>query len=108
MWQYLTGKAGDLNFEYQGTRVYIGADRVWGVSPMENAVSKVVRAIIESKGGDGRSLKQSGKVWGSYRKGYVLWEGKRAAEWKEEAGTMEFTEDGKEFEAPFRALMQSA
>ena len=66
MWHFLQNKAGELNFDFRGQRLYINADNVGQVAPREKAVQKLVRAIIEANWGDGKELKKSGRLYANY------------------------------------------
>eukprot|EP00973_Karenia_brevis_P069417 9652731-Karenia_brevis.AAC.1 len=70
MWAYLEDNKGELNFDHNGRRVYINAGdggKSEEDSRRDKAVRKLVRAVIEANGGDGKKLKEEGKVWANYQ-----------------------------------------
>ena len=110
MWTYLVDNKGSLNFDHNGRRIYINADRQPGDTEQDRsrdrAVRKMVRAVIEALGGDGRKLKEEGAVWANYQFGYVLCHGQRVAEWNVESKSMQILEPGRVYADAFRALME--
>ena len=105
---FLDGSGADLSFDHGGKKIYVGAARVGGDTPKERATRKVVRAIIEANGGNGRALKADGHVYANYGRGFVIWKGTRVAAWNESSETMEFSQEGAEFEQSFRKLLGSS
>ena len=104
MWAYLTSKAGDLIFDLNGQKIYIGADKIGEDPPRVKALRKVVGTIIEANGRDWNGRKAAGHLYANYAIGYVLWKRNRVAEWDETSGKVCFTEHGTAFEQAFQKL----
>ena len=71
----------------------------------ERAVRKLVRAIIETGGGDGAILKPD--IETQYRKGIVWWHDKRVAEWSGVDMKMKFLPGGVQVQSVFEKLLTS-
>ena len=69
----------------------------------ERAVRKLVRAIIETKGGDGATVKQD--IETQYGKGIVWWQENRVAEWSRVDMKMNLLASGLQFQSAFDKLM---
>ena len=87
MWEYLTRNKGQHEYQHHGRRLYIRAGVERGSTDDEKkqkAVRKVVRALIERHGGDGKTVKP--RIDAKYAMGAVWWksdDGKweKVAEW---------------------------
>ena len=106
MWKYMTTNAGNHQHDHKGVKIYCnadpgGSDAGSEAAQKDRAVRKVVRAIIEANGGEGKVVKQN--IDARYRKGVVMWKDARVAEWKN--GVMEFTAAGMGFKEAFQKLM---
>ena len=106
MWEYVMSQAGNHQYKYKDTTIYCNADS-GSIDPesetaqREKAVRKVVRAIIEANGGDGKLVKQ--EIDARYRKGVVIWKDQRVAEWMD--GNMKLINAGTQFQESFQKLM---
>ena len=84
MWEYMKEKAGNHQHTFKDATVYCNVDapREEADAEREKAVRKVVRTIIESNGGDGKTIKTD--IETDYKKGIVWWKDERVAEWKDD------------------------
>jgi hypothetical protein len=108
MWAYMRGRSGKHMHEYEGVKVYCNVDsRAKDPNAedvkRERAVRKVVRAIIETNGGDGFKTKK--EIDANYKKGIVWWKDKRVATWKD--GQMELSEEAAPWKAQYTVLMRA-
>jgi hypothetical protein len=106
MWDYMTAQAGAHKHEYEGSTIYCNVD-TWSQDPTsekamkERAVRKLVRAIIETQGGNGKAVKAN--IDTNYNRGIVWWMDERIAEWKDDR--MQFKDAGAQFRSAFDQLM---
>ena len=109
MWKYMTDNAGSHKHSFKGTDIYCNpdnqADPKSDSAMRERAVRKVVRAIIETSGGDGTTVKQD--IETHYRKGIVWWKEGRVAEWNNADMEMTILPSGTQFQSAFDKLMNS-
>ena len=107
MWKYMTDNAGSHKHSFRGTDIYCNpdnqADPQSEPSMRERAVRKLVRAIIESTGGDGATVKQD--IETHYRKGIVWWKDSRVGEWSSVDTKMHLLANGLQFQSAFDKLM---
>ena len=101
-------RAGNHQHEYKGTTVYCNADSVRkdgqsdDAAAREKAVRKMVRAIIEVRGGNGKEIKKS--IDTDYKKGIVWWKNVRVADgWKD--GQLVLTGAAADFRDAFAKLL---
>ena len=105
MWEFLKRKKGLLQFEAMGRTVFGSADSLHDSNPAKTkSIRKMIRAIIEQMGGDGRKVKEEMKGT-SYNMGRVYFRKVRVAEWDETTGNLILKGTGKEYEEGFRKLM---
>ena len=104
MWSFLKQRAGKNQYDFHGTTIYCNVDGPVDAdsAAREKAVRKVVRAIIESNGGDGAAIKQEMEF--SYKRGIVWWREERVAEWKD--GHMKLKGAAEQYAEAFKTLMQ--
>ena len=107
LWEFMNKNKGKLEYEALGTKVFANFDSVHDDDPPKaRAVSKLVRAIIEGNGGDGRAVKEHMKGT-SYTRGRVYFKGERVVEWNYVEGVMRLKGQGKDYEEAFAKLMGS-
>jgi len=99
--------AGGHTHEFQGTRIYCNPDSAAkdpdGDDAMrERAVRKLVRAIIETKGGDGQAVKKD--MDANYRKGVVWWQEVRIAECSKTDRKLSFVGGHADFQTAYDKL----
>ena len=94
MWDFLTTNKGGHEYEHEGRRLYVRAGESYVSSDdlKEKAVRKVVRALIEREGGDGKTAKA--KIDAKYPWGAVWWKGtgskwEKVAQWNAQDRTMQ-------------------
>ena len=115
MWNYVGGMGGmegQLTHEYNGNTVYVNAGATQkndADAAREKAVRKVVRTLIEAKGGDGAAIKK--RIDSKYKIGIVWWKGDdskwlKVAEWSVETCKMELKNGGEAYQSRFNALME--
>ena len=102
----MTANAGNHQHEYKGAKGYCNVDSSGcgaesETAAKEKAVRKVVRAIIEADGSDGKAVKH--KINARYKKDVVMWEDAMVAEWKN--GKMELVGAGTGLREAFEKLM---
>ena len=100
--------AGGHTYDFQGTRIYCNPDSAakdpdGEDAKRERATRKLVRAIIETQGGDGQMVKE--EIDANYRKGVVWWQEVRVAEWSNTSHKLCFVGSHAEFETKFNLLM---
>ena len=75
MWQWLADNKGKLCYDHGDKKIFANADRTAFPEQDEHktkSVRKLVRAIIEAKGGDGNDLKDT-RISSNYGQGIVRW-----------------------------------
>jgi hypothetical protein len=108
MWTYMRARSGKHVHDYEGVHVYCNVDNRSknpdsDDSLRERAVRKVVRAIIETSGGD--SNKTKAEIDTNYKKGIVWWKEQRVATWQ--GGKMELLGAAAPWKARFATLFKS-
>ena len=105
MWQYMAKLTDQRTHEFMGRQIYTNADGAKKTtdSLREKAVRKVVRAIIEKEGGDGKKVKEH--IETDYKKGYVWYKGPRVATWNAETSRMKLLGEAVILQAAFDKLM---
>ena len=106
MWAFMTRNKGNLRYEALGQTVYASLDSCHDDNPdRTHSIRKMVRAVIEKTGGDGRKVRNEQMKGTSYSRGRVYFQGARVAEWDEAAGVLVIKEAGKDFEDVYKRLM---
>ena len=108
MWDFMRTHAGSHTYDFHGTRIYCNPDSA-AKDPdsedamRERAIRKLVRAIIETVGGDGQMVKKD--IDANYRKGVVWWKEARVAEWSNTSRKLSFVGSHADFECTFNKLL---
>ena len=66
------------------------------------SIRKMMRAIIETVGGDGKKVRNEQMKGASYHRGKVYFQGERVAEWDEGASRLAIRAKGSEFQWRFK------
>ena len=108
MWKYMKDNKGKHQHMYGDTPISCNVDSSWEdpeseQSLKERAVRKVVCTIIEVNGGDAQQVKA--KIDARYKKGVVLWEDCRVAEWDRTGNKMVLLGNGVAWQAHFDKLI---
>ena len=108
MWKYMGVNAGSHTHDFKQTKVYCNpdssaVDKTSEPAKRERAVRKLVRAIIESKGGNGKAVKAN--IDKDYKNGVVWWQEQRVGEWDRKDCKMIFLGDGLAWEEAYKKLL---
>ena len=99
MWKYMQSNAGKHRHTAVGRTIFVNADRMAAPTDdkaQDQAVRKLVRAMIEGNGGDGPEVKKH--MDAKYNSGTVIW--------KDESGRVEGRE-GLKYQKAYDLLMKA-
>ena len=97
---------GHMNFQAMNTTIFASVDSSYDENPEKTkAVRKLVRAIIEQSGGDGKQVKKD--LVTNYARGKVWWKEERVGTWDETTCKMHLTGAATAYQEAFDTLMSA-